>query len=96
MSAKVSASVRRASAAALRSALTGLWKGRPSWRSVGVVSAYRKSSYSGQQGDCVGVAEAADGGRAVRDSKDTARPGIHCTALAWGSFIRGVKDAARP
>ncbi|MEW2415045.1 DUF397 domain-containing protein [Streptomyces sp. NPDC046866] len=60
-----------------------------------IVGAYRKSSYSGQQGDCVEVAETADGGRAVRDSKDTARAGFACSASAWAAFLHGVADTTR-
>ncbi|MCX5198330.1 DUF397 domain-containing protein [Streptomyces sp. NBC_00249] len=52
---------------------------------------WHKSSYSGSGGDCVEVAEVADGGRAVRDSKDTALPGIRCAAPAWGVFVDGLK-----
>ncbi|MET9884924.1 DUF397 domain-containing protein [Streptomyces sp. NPDC006430] len=59
-----------------------------------IVSAYRKSSYSGQRGDCVEVAETADGGRAVRDSKDAGRPGLRCTASAWVAFILDLKESA--
>ncbi|WP_327414134.1 DUF397 domain-containing protein [Streptomyces sp. NBC_01233] len=59
-----------------------------------VVSRYRKSSYSGHEGDCVEVAETSNGGRAVRDSKDTTRPGIRCTPAPWAAFIHGLKDSA--
>ncbi|MFJ3924821.1 DUF397 domain-containing protein [Streptomyces sp. NPDC090022] len=52
---------------------------------------WRKSSHSGADTNCVEVAVTADGGRAVRDSKDTARPGIHCTGGAWAAFLRGVE-----
>ncbi|WP_329385260.1 DUF397 domain-containing protein [Streptomyces sp. NBC_01351] len=55
-------------------------------------NAYRKSSYSGQQGDCVEVAETTEGGRAVRDSKDSTIPGLHCTAPVWAAFINGLKE----
>ncbi|MEU6892284.1 DUF397 domain-containing protein [Streptomyces sp. NPDC046557] len=61
-----------------------------------IVSGYRKSSYSSQTGDCVEVAETTNGGRAVRDSKDTARPGLRCGAATWAAFIHGVKAATRP
>ncbi|MBT2482807.1 DUF397 domain-containing protein [Streptomyces sp. ISL-94] len=54
-----------------------------------------KSSYSGDQGNCVEVTGTTDGGLAVRDSKDTTRPGIRCAAPAWGAFIYGLK-ASRP
>ncbi|WP_329385257.1 DUF397 domain-containing protein [Streptomyces sp. NBC_01351] len=52
---------------------------------------WHKSSYSGSNSNCVEVAETTHGGRAVRDSKDTARPRIHCAAPAWGAFIGGLK-----
>jgi hypothetical protein len=42
-----------------------------------VMGPYRKSSYSGQQGNCVEIAVTANGDRAVRDSKDTNRPSLH-------------------
>ncbi|MFI5616813.1 DUF397 domain-containing protein [Streptomyces sp. NPDC051567] len=57
---------------------------------------WRKSSYSGVGGDCVEVAETADGGRAVRDSKDTARTGLRCTAPAWAAFLHGVTGWISP
>ncbi|MFJ8017479.1 DUF397 domain-containing protein [Streptomyces sp. NPDC096339] len=49
-----------------------------------------KSSYSGSNSNCVEVAATATG-RAVRDSKDITRPGIHCAATAWGAFIGDLK-----
>ncbi|MBW5481508.1 DUF397 domain-containing protein [Streptomyces bambusae] len=52
---------------------------------------WHKSSYSGSNSNCVEVAATADGGRAVRDSKDAARPGIHATAAAWTAFLDEVK-----
>ncbi|MCJ1677203.1 DUF397 domain-containing protein [Streptomyces sp. APSN-46.1] len=60
-----------------------------------IVGDYRKSSYSGQMGDCVEVAGTTDGGLAVRDSKDTGLPGLHCAASAWSAFIRGLKEDPR-
>ncbi|UYB40505.1 DUF397 domain-containing protein [Streptomyces sp. Je 1-4] len=56
-----------------------------------IVSAFRKSSYSGQEGDCVEVAHTADGGRVVRDSKDPAGPHIALGVGAWASFIETLK-----
>ncbi|WP_327155246.1 DUF397 domain-containing protein [Streptomyces tubercidicus] len=56
-----------------------------------IVSSFRKSSYSGQEGDCVEVAETADGGRVVRDSKDHAGPSIVLGAGAWTSFLEKLK-----
>ncbi|WP_327283538.1 MULTISPECIES: DUF397 domain-containing protein [unclassified Streptomyces] len=55
---------------------------------------WHKSSYSGSGGDCVEVATTADGGRAVRDSKDTTRPGFRCAAPAWADFVGGLKRTA--
>ncbi|MCJ0872136.1 DUF397 domain-containing protein [Streptomyces sp. AP-93] len=55
---------------------------------------WHKSSYSGSGGDCVEVAETSNGGRAIRDSKDTTRPGLRCAAPAWAAFVHGLKDSA--
>ncbi|MGW7578758.1 DUF397 domain-containing protein [Streptomyces sp. NPDC054765] len=57
-----------------------------------IVSSFRKSSYSGQEGDCVEVAHTADGGRVVRDSKDQAGPSIALGAGAWTSFLAKLKE----
>lgn len=49
--------------------------------------AWFKSSHSGAEGgECV---EVADGQRAVhvRDSKDTARPGLTISPDAWADFV---------
>jgi hypothetical protein len=55
---------------------------------------WRKSSYSNNNGGaCVEVAETADGGRYVRDTKDRSLPAHHFTAAAWQAFIQGVKVA---
>ncbi|MEV4972782.1 DUF397 domain-containing protein [Streptomyces scopuliridis] len=57
-----------------------------------VVGPYRTSSFSGQNNNCVEVAPTATGGRAVRDSKDRARPSLHFTAAQWQGFLTGAKD----
>lgn len=50
-------------------------------------SAWYKSSYStGNGGECVELATAADGIR-VRDSKDPAGPVLTVTAEAWAGFV---------
>ncbi|MFI0090967.1 DUF397 domain-containing protein [Streptomyces bobili] len=53
-----------------------------------VVGSFRKSSYSGQQGDCVEVADTADHGRAVRDSKRQDGPLIAVSGQSWLAFLR--------
>ena len=52
---------------------------------------WRKSSFSGGQGECVEVAEVAGGGRFVRDTKDRSRPAHFFTDAEWRAFVRGVK-----
>ncbi|MBZ2407951.1 MULTISPECIES: DUF397 domain-containing protein [Streptomyces] len=56
-----------------------------------------KSSYSGNGGQCVEVATnlvASDGLVPVRDSKDLAGPVLGFPAVAFASFVGGVKDGA--
>ncbi|MFB7588313.1 DUF397 domain-containing protein [Streptomyces sp. NPDC056169] len=57
-----------------------------------IVSAFRKSSFSDQQGDCVETAATAVDGTAVRDSKAApAGPCVFFEAAAWASFVGAVK-----
>ncbi|ELS54123.1 DUF397 domain-containing protein [Streptomyces viridochromogenes] len=53
-----------------------------------VVGSFWKSSYSGQEGNCVEVADTAPGGRAVRDSKQQDGPLITVSREGWRAFIR--------
>ena len=54
---------------------------------------WRKSSYSGNQGgQCVEVAELADGGRAVRDSKNPEGAKLVFTVGEWAAFLDGAKN----
>jgi hypothetical protein len=56
---------------------------------------WMKSSHSGGQGgNCVEVAALPDGGRAVRDSKDSGGPVLVFTPGEWEAFLRGVKQGA--
>lgn len=53
---------------------------------------WRKSSFSGNQGtECVEVADLADGGRLVRDSKNPAGPRLAFTPSEWDAFVKGVR-----
>ncbi|MGP3976910.1 DUF397 domain-containing protein [Streptomyces sp. 8N114] len=63
-----------------------------------VVSPFRKSSYSGggSANECVEVAHTADGGRAVRDSKDPARGTAYFGAAAWREFVSGLEGRPLP
>ncbi|KPI01168.1 protein of unknown function DUF397 [Actinobacteria bacterium OK074] len=56
-----------------------------------VVGPYRKSSYSGQNNDCVEVAPTANGGRAVRDSKAQTGPVLHFNSPQWQAFLAGTR-----
>ncbi|MFE3884723.1 DUF397 domain-containing protein [Streptomyces lydicus] len=58
-----------------------------------IVTAFKKSraSQSSPTTDCVEVAETADGGRAVRDSKDHAAGTQFHAAGAWAAFVDAVK-----
>ncbi|MFC4035731.1 DUF397 domain-containing protein [Streptomyces polygonati] len=49
-----------------------------------------KSSYSGNNGDCVEVAELPTGGRAVRDSKNPGGPALTFTVEEWNAFAADV------
>jgi hypothetical protein len=51
--------------------------------------AWRKASASGNNG-CVELAPLADGGIAVRDSKDPAGPVLSFTRHEWVSFLDGL------
>lgn len=56
-------------------------------------SAWRKSSFSnGTGGNCVEVADLADGHRAVRDSKNPTGPVLIFTPAEWAAFTAGVRD----
>ncbi|MFJ7330063.1 DUF397 domain-containing protein [Streptomyces cyaneofuscatus] len=59
----------------------------------GIVSPFERSSYSsgGQGTECVEVAHTADGGRAVRDSKNPAGGLQFYGPGHWAAFIDGVK-----
>ncbi|MBD0736575.1 DUF397 domain-containing protein [Streptomyces sp. CBMA29] len=52
--------------------------------------AWTKSSYSGNNGNCVEVAALPDGARATRDSKDPHGPALLFPAPEWTAFLAAV------
>ena len=53
---------------------------------------WRKSSFSGNGGDCVEVGQAAGGGILVRDTKDPGGPVHRYTQSEWAAFLSGVRN----
>jgi hypothetical protein len=51
-----------------------------------------KSSYSGNNGDCIGVAALPGGSRALRDSKDPTGPALTFSADEFTAFVAGAVD----
>lgn len=56
-----------------------------------IVGPFVKSTFSGQQDNCVEIAPLADGGKAVRDSKDQTGPMLSFTPGEWHAFVWGVE-----
>lgn len=52
--------------------------------------AWRKSSFSAGQGNCIEVRKHADGSRDIRDSKDPDGPILSFTRDEWRAFSTGV------
>lgn len=53
---------------------------------------WRKSSFSGSQGECVEVARNIPGVVALRDSKDPTGPVLQVPASAWTAFLAGLRS----
>lgn len=54
--------------------------------------AWRKASMSAGNGNCVELAPLADGGVAIRDSKDPNGPVLRFTSAEWAAFLDGAKN----
>jgi Domain of unknown function (DUF397) len=52
---------------------------------------WKKSSYSGNGGDCVEVGTGLPGEVAVRDSKDREAPKLIVSGNAWSQFTEAIK-----
>lgn len=52
---------------------------------------WRKSSFSGGQGNCVEVAANRPGVVAIRDSKNPGGPVLVVPRSEWAAFVRGVR-----
>ncbi|MEU2873452.1 DUF397 domain-containing protein [Streptomyces olivoreticuli] len=55
---------------------------------------WRKSTYSGDSGDCVEVADGFLDMVPVRDSKDSLGPSLRIATRAWTEFISGIQAGA--
>jgi hypothetical protein len=55
-----------------------------------------KSSFSGNNGNCVEVAQIPDDGRAIRDSKVPHGPMLAVSASGWAEFVEAVKGLEFP
>jgi hypothetical protein len=59
-------------------------------------AAWRTSSYSGANGDCVEVAGNLGDVIAVRDSKDRGGPALLFPRSEWQAFLTGLKGGQAP
>jgi hypothetical protein len=53
---------------------------------------WRKSSYSGNSGNCVEVCTSEPGTVAVRDSKNVPGPELAVSDQTWSAFVKGIKN----
>jgi hypothetical protein len=54
---------------------------------------YKRSSYCNNATQCVEVAPRPQGGVAIRDSKDLAKPPIYFDAQEWRAFVAEIKGS---
>jgi hypothetical protein len=60
------------------------------------IAGWRKSSYSGAQGDCVEVARLGDEGVALRDSKNPGGPVLAFSRSPWRAFLGTATGSGFP
>ncbi|MBT2386645.1 DUF397 domain-containing protein [Streptomyces sp. ISL-11] len=53
-----------------------------------------KSTYSGNSGQCVEVADRSNGFVSARDSKAVDRPALVIGVRAWAEFIAGIRTGS--
>ncbi|MFB7614040.1 DUF397 domain-containing protein [Kitasatospora sp. NPDC056181] len=56
-----------------------------------VGASWRKSTYSGDAGQCIEVSPGHPGVMPVRDSKDPSGPALVFPSAAWQSFVTAVR-----
>ena len=65
---------------------------RNGWRAALLAdAAWRKSSFSGEYGNCVEVATLPAGEVAVRNSRHPGGPALLFTPAEWSAFLGGVR-----
>ncbi len=67
---------------------------KPNTQSASTPLAWVKSSYSGNNGNCVEVAALPGGSRALRDSKDPSGPVLTFSGAEFARFIAGTGAGA--
>jgi len=55
---------------------------------------WRKSSYSGDTGDCVEVGVLPSGHIGIRDSKNPTGPVLEVSKSGWRAFLSGIRTDA--
>lgn len=53
-------------------------------------AAWRKSTFTGNTGQCVEIAELHGGAVAIRDSRNPHREPLRFTSQEWAAFLNGV------
>ncbi|MBK0870296.1 DUF397 domain-containing protein [Saccharopolyspora sp. HNM0986] len=56
------------------------------------ITRWKKSTRSGPNDNCVEISRTADGGAAVRDTKDRAAGHFTANGEQWSTFLFAIKD----